>query len=502
MTTSGTTSPTRRDGSPTTSSGDDASETAASPDADLSAARATAPVRLLDRANLPVVVGVVALVTLAAFENRAVMTILPTVVRELDGWALFGASTGATLVTFTVAMAWSGGWTDRVGPRPVLLWGMASFVLAQAVSALAPTMTVFVVGRAASGAAEALIDTALMVLVAQALPEQLRAKVFASFAAAWILPSLLGPSVAGALDALAGWRAVFVAPLLVAPVALVLLRPALGRTHAGGATTTDAAGAASGRRRVAAALLLAAGLAVTTFSAPLLATAATRTTGALVIGTGVALVLVGAVRALPHGTTRLARGIPTVVAVRLLVAAAFTGVGGVIPLMLVQVRGASTALAGVSLSVAGTLWALGSWLNSAHRVQRDVSAPARMRAGAALIAVGSLGPVLLAVDAVGLVTGMAGWAVAALGMGIVSPTISTELLALAPPAEQGRVSAAQGLANSTGVALQTGLVGAVVALQGASIDGAAFASLMAVAAGMALLAAVAAGRSRTTSGPR
>src|SRR5215203_6092467 len=115
----------------------------------------TAPVRLLARANLPVVVGVVALVTLAAFENRAVMTILPTVVRDLDGWALFGASTGASLVTFTVAMAWSGGWTDRAGPRPVLLWGMTAFVVAQVVSGLAPTMAVFVAGRAASGAAEA-----------------------------------------------------------------------------------------------------------------------------------------------------------------------------------------------------------------------------------------------------------------------------------------------------------------------------------------------------------
>ena len=164
------------------------------------------PVRLRDRANLPVVVGVVALVTLAAFENRAFMTILPTVVRELDGWALFGASTGAGLVTFTVAMAWSGGWTDRRGPRPVLLWGVVAFAAAQAVSALAPTMAVFVAGRAVSGAAEALIDTSLTVLVAQALPEELRAKVFASFAAAWILPSLLGPSVAGAVDAVVGWR--------------------------------------------------------------------------------------------------------------------------------------------------------------------------------------------------------------------------------------------------------------------------------------------------------
>ena len=453
------------------------------------------PVRLLDRAHLPVVVGVVALVTLAAFENRAVMTILPTVVRDLDGWALFGASTGATLVTFTVAMAWSGGWTDRAGPRPVLLWGLALFVTAQVVSALAPTMPVFVAGRAVSGASEALVDTALMVLVAQALPDRLRAKVFASFAAAWILPSLLGPSLAGGLDALAGWRVVFVGPLLVAPLALLLLRPALRRTHAGGAdTTADAGGAASERRRVAAALLLAGGLAVTTFSAPLLSADDTRAGGLAVAVGGLVLVVGGAARALPPGTLRVARGVPAVLAVRLLVAAAFTAVGGVIPLMLVQTQDASTAVAGVSLSVTGTLWALGSWLNSVDRVQAGVSAPARVRLGAGLIAAGSLGPVLLSLDLVGLVPGMLGWAVAALGMGIVSPTVSTQLLALAPAAEHGRVSAAQGLAVSTGVALQTALVGAVVAAGGSATGGSAFALLMAGGSGLALLAALAAGR--------
>ncbi|HYN65937.1 MAG TPA: MFS transporter [Ornithinibacter sp.] len=458
-----------------------------------------APARLLARANLPVVVGIVALVTLAAFENRAVMTILPTVVRELDGWALFGASTGATLVTFTVAMAWSGGWTDRVGPRPVLLWGMGAFVVAQVVSALAPTMVVFVVGRAASGAAEALIDTALMVLVAQALPEALRAKVFASFAAAWILPSLLGPSLAGAIDAVWGWRVVFVAPLLVAPVALVLLRPALRRTHAGGAVTADDDATASDRRRVAAALLLAVGLAVTTFSAPLLAEPSTRAVGVLVIGVGAVLVSIGAVRALPHGLVRLARGVPTVIAVRLLVSAAFTAVAGLIPLMLVQTHDASTALAGVSLSVTGCLWAAGSWFNSTNRVQAEISAPTRAGLGAGLIAVGSLGPVLLSLDVIGLVPGLVAWAVAALGMGIVSPTLSTQLLSLAPVSEQGRVSAAQGLAISTGVALSTGVVGAVVALQGARTDGTSFGLLMAGGAACALVAALAAHRTAVTS---
>ena len=458
------------------------------------AATNSSTARLLDRAHLPVVVGIVALVTLAAFENRAVMTILPTVVRDLDGWSLFGASMGAALVTFTVAMAWSGSWTDRVGPRPVLLWGLGLFAAAQVVSALAPTMTVFVAGRAVSGAAEALMDTSLMVLVAQALPEQLRAKVFASFAAAWILPSLLGPSLAGGLDALAGWRVVFVGPLLVVPVALVLLRPALRLTHAGGGGTAGAGAAASERRRVAASLLLAAGLAVTTFSAPLLAEPSSLALGVAVIAAGVVLVVVGASRALPAGTARLARGVPAVIAVRLLVAASFTAVAGVIPLMLVQTHGASTAVAGISLSVTGTMWAAGSWLHSTAAVQARVSAPDRVRLGAGLIAVGSLGPVLLSLDVVGLVPGMLAWAVAAVGMGILSPTVSTQLLALAPPSEYGRVSAAQGLAISTGVALETAVVGAVVAVRGAATGGVTFALLMAGGVALALVAALAAGR--------
>ena len=56
--------------------------------------------------------------------------------------------------------------------------------------------------------------------------------------------------------------------------------------------------------------------------------------------------------------------------------------------------------------------------------------------GAGLIAFGSLGPVLLSLDVIGLVPGMLCWAVAALGMGIVSPTLSTQLLSLAPSASR------------------------------------------------------------------
>jgi MFS family permease len=443
------------------------------------------------------VLGVLALVTLAAFENRAVISILPTVVHELDGWSLFGAATGAPLVTLTVAMAWSGPWTDRRGPGRALLTGIGLFVVAQLISGFASSMGVFVVGRAVSGAAEALIDTAMTVLVARALPEALRAKVFASFAAAWILPSVLGPGVAGAIDAVAGWRAVFVAPLVVVPVSLALVGGAL-RGRRGEARTADGPGrrtTSADARQLRASFLLAGGLAAMTFAGPLLGATdrARAVTGlALVLG-GVVVIAGTATRVLPGGTFRLGCGVPSLVALRFVVALAFTGVGGTIPLMLVQTRGVGPALAGISLAVTGVLWAAGSWLNSTDTVQR-IRPAARLRAGNAMIAIGGLGPVLLSLGVIELPAGMVGWGLAALGMGLVSPTLTTEALALAAEHEQGRASAALGLASTMGVAVPTGVVGAVVALQGAGVDGRTFALLMGASAAATLVGVAGAGR--------
>ncbi len=308
---------------------------------------------------------------------------------------------------------------------------------------------------------------------------------------------------------------VFVGPLLVAPLANALLRPALARTSGtASAPPTTSPGAPDesegpGQKPAqptprapipVAALLLAAGLAVTTFAAPLLSHPATRPAGIAVIGAGAGARHRRGGPGPAASTARLHRGVPAVIAIRLLISAAFTAVGGVIPLLLVQTHGATTAQAGVSLSVTGTLWAAGSWLSSTDRAQRTTSPSSRIRLGSALMAAGSLGPILLSLSTIGLIPGLAGWAVAALGMGILSPTVSTQLLSLAPASEHGRVSAAQGLAVSTGVAAQTALVGAVVAIRGASTDGATFAALLAVGATLALVAAIAAPRTAALPG--
>ena len=101
---------------------------------------------------------------------------------------------------------------------------------------------------------------------------------------------------------------------------------------------------------------------------------------------------------------------------------------------------------------------------------------------------------LLALDLTGLALGLTLWALAALGMGLASPTLAVEALAQSPDGGQGRAAAAHGLASSMGVAVPTGLAGTVIALQGAGTDGPTFAALMALGGAVAVVGALAARR--------
>lgn len=452
---------------------------------------------LRDRAHLPFAVGAVALVTLGAFENRATMTVLPTVARDLDGLWLFGAASAAPLVSFVLATVIAGAWADHRGPVRPLQAGMLVFTASQVAMALAPGMAVFALGRFGSGIAEALMDVSLTVLLARALPEELRAKVFAAFAAAWVLPSLVGPPVAGLLTEVLTWRSVFAIGVALLPLAWLLLRPSMRSANAVSAAA-DAAGAAWSpreHRAVRAAALAAAGLAALTAGGSLLGRSGpVELLGAALVLVGVACTGPAVRTVLPAGTLRFAHGIPALVALRGLVAAAFGTAGSLLPLMLTTIHGLGPAAAGVSLTVTGLCWAAGSQLHGLDAVQRRVSPVRRLQIGFGLIAVGLLGPALTSLDRVPVAVGLALWGMAGLGMGVVSPTLSTQLLRFAPVQDQGRITAASSLTASVAQAVGLAVAGALIAWQAPDLPGWLFAGTMAGCAAVGVLGFVAARR--------
>lgn len=443
--------------------------------------------RLFSRQHLPVATGIIALVTLGAFENRATISIMPTAVRALDGLAWFGAANAASMVTFMVAVVVAGRWVDRLGSRTVLLAGLGTFAVAQVVTASAPSMTAFIAGRGLSGVAEGLIDVSTLVFAARALPEHLRAKVFATFAAAWILPSLLGPGAAGAAEALVGWRLVFLLPSLLLVPALLLLLPGLRR--AGVRPDDGPATGAADSKPLGPAIGLASAVALLSIGGPLAFDGGShRYAGLAGLAVG-GLALVATIRAaLPAGTLTAAPGIPAVVALRTLLVIAFGGIGGYLPLMLDVTHGVGPALAGISLSVTGVFWAAGSAIHSLDAIQRRFDAAARVRLGLTLIVLGGIGPALLSLEVVGMVVGLSGWALAAAGMGLSSPSLATEIFALAPEHEQGQATAASQIGASLGSALTTAGGGALIAARHDTLDGGVFAVLMGISIAAAVTA--------------
>lgn len=428
-------------------------------------------------------VGATALIALFALEYIAVGAAMPTIAEALQGYHLYNMAFGAVVAASIVGMIVSGWWSDRSGPRPVVLVGTLTFAAGLLVAGLAPTMEVFSVGRALQGLGSGLSTVALYVVIAQRVPDESRPAVFSLLAAAWVVPGLVGPLLTGTLVHYLSWRWVFlgVAPLVVA--ALLGLRPALRGTY----PSDDAPflrPATIGWAVVAAAAVGVLNLAGESVQGR-----------EWVIG-AVALLLVGLAswRLLPRGSLRLARGLPSVIGVRAALGGSLVAAEAYLPLMLRDEHGYSPARAGAVLAVASVAWALGSFfqgrLGPATDRYRVMTAGVSVYAG------------LMLVMTFAVWAGWPGWVVivlygaATLGLGAAYPTTSLLTLRLSPPGEVGRNSSALQVGEALTSAFALAITGVVFGLTYAATPHTAFVGTLVVACAVGVVSVLAAGRSR------
>ncbi|MFF4759101.1 MFS transporter [Streptomyces sp. NPDC001292] len=393
---------------------------------------------VLSRSHRALSIGIVSVVLLIAFEATAVGTAMPVAARELDGVSLYAFAFSGFFTTSLFGMVLSGQWSDRRGPLGSLTTGIGSFVAGLLLAGTASTMWVFIAGRAVQGLGGGLVIVALYVVVGRAYPERLRPSIMAAFAAAWVVPSIVGPLASGAVTEHLGWRWVFVGiPVLVVfPLAIAL--PQI-RRRAGG-PVGEGAGEGAGQssfdlRRIRLALAISLGAGLLQYAAQDLRWVS------LLPGVVGAALLVPAVRGLlPRGTYRAARGLPSVVLLRGVAAGSFIAAESFVPLMLVTQRGLSPTLAGFSLAAGGVTWALGSWVQSQPRM-----APHRerlMTLGMVLVAAAIAAAPSVLIDAVPVWIVAVAWAFGCFGMGLVIASTSVLLLRLSAPEEAGTNSAA------------------------------------------------------------
>ncbi|SDX66615.1 Predicted arabinose efflux permease, MFS family [Modestobacter sp. DSM 44400] len=445
-----------------------------------------APAGVLDPRHRLTTAGLLMLVTFVAFESMAVATAMPTAVAELDGLVWYGWPFTAFLVAQVVGMVVGGDVGDRRGPRVALLWGVGVFAAGLLACGLAADMALFVAGRAVQGFGGGLIGVCLYLVAGQAYDEALRPRLFGAIAAAWVLPALVGPLVAGLVTSAASWRWVFLGLLPLIAVGLALVLPALR----GLPVPADPPRPARARHWWA--LLAGAGVALLQYAGQRLDAFA-----AVLAVAGLTALVLGLRPLFPPGTARLRRGLPTVVAARGLLAGAFFGVDTLLPLALTAVHGYRPTAAGVPLTAGAVGWALASQWQGRHP---GASRVRLLRAGFVLVAIGLAFTAVVAVPGVGGWPAYLTWGIAGLGMGLGMPSLSVLLLAASPEHRRGADSAALQIADVTGSALCIGLTGVLVAAATAGAFPLRVAVLV-VVAGYAALAVLGALVSRRAAGP-
>ena len=452
--------------------------------------------------------GLVLTITLVAFESLAISTVMPVVADDLGhldlyGWVFSGFFLGSLLGIVTAGQA-----ADRRGTAFPFAVGLVLFSVGLLLGGLAPSMPLLIVGRVAQGVGAGAIPAVAYATVGRAYPAIIRPRVFAVFSSAWVIPGLIGPAAASAIEHALSWRAVFLALLPLVALAAVIAIPALSHSrpvarsagdaddvapapapllagaasdapepvlagsgpvveagvvpHALGGEAAAAGGggeaaAALGRDQRGTAVVLTIGVAAVLVAA-----------NGLVLPLAIALVVIGAptavmafVRLVPTGTLRLAPGVPAAVMVRGILTFAFFGTDAFVSLTFSDVRDQPIWVAGLALTGATMAWTAASWVQ--ERWVHKVGPRRLVIIGFACVAVGIVG-MLGAQGPFAIWASIAVWAVAGFGIGLSYSPLSVTVLDLALPGREGAAAASLQLTDVLGTALGTGASGALVAL--------------------------------------
>ncbi|AKQ65142.1 drug resistance transporter, EmrB/QacA family [Myxococcus hansupus] len=160
---------------------------------------------------------------MAALEATVVSTAMPTVVGELGGIQHYAWVFTAYMLSSTITVPIYGKLADLYGRKPVLLFGIALFLVGSIASGMSTSMAMLIAFRTLQGLGAGAMQPVALTIIGDLYTLEERAKVQGAFSAVWGLAGLIGPITGGFIVKYLTWHWVFFINVPVGVGCVILL---------------------------------------------------------------------------------------------------------------------------------------------------------------------------------------------------------------------------------------------------------------------------------------
>ena len=161
-------------------------------------------------------------IALYATNTYIATTILPSVVAEIGGLALYAWSTTLYVVASILGSALTSRLLQRTSPRQAYAVATLIFMVGVLICAVAPSMPVMLVGRSIQGLGGGMLLALCYSMIQLVFEERLWPRAMALVSGMWGVATLVGPAVGGVFAEMDAWRFAFgsMVPVSLAYIAL------------------------------------------------------------------------------------------------------------------------------------------------------------------------------------------------------------------------------------------------------------------------------------------
>jgi MFS family permease len=157
----------------------------------------------------PVLLALMVSTGLIAIDATILATAVPSIVRDVGGFAQFPWLFSVYLLAQAVSVSVYAKLADTVGRKPIMLLGIGLFLVGSVLCGVAWSMTALIVFRAVQGLGAGAVAPIAITIAGDIYTVAERATAQGYIASVWAISSVVGPTLGGVFSQLGLWRWIF-----------------------------------------------------------------------------------------------------------------------------------------------------------------------------------------------------------------------------------------------------------------------------------------------------